>query len=91
MAAHKSKLGRLHELVAEAYTSAIEVDIEEKIFNPAMLAAAAKFLKDNEISAEVKSDDDLSALRNKLADAAKERRNAGAAILRLASGDDMEP
>lgn len=81
MAAHKSTLGALHELVAQAYTKGIELDMESEIFNPALLGSAAKFLKDNDITAEVKSDEDLGALRDKLRTAAEARTQAGQRIL----------
>lgn len=89
MAAHKSKLGALHELVADAYTKGIELDMESEIFNPALLGSAAKFLKDNDITAEVKSADDLANLRDKLQQAAAERRAAGNRILQaVGSAED---
>lgn len=62
MAANKSELDELHRLLARAFTQGIENDLEDVVFNPAFLSAAAKFLKDNEITAEVKSDEDLGAL-----------------------------
>ena len=74
MAAHQSKLGDLHELLARAYADGIQRDIEDDIFNPALLGAAAKFLKDNNITAEIQSNDDLGALRDKLKAAADARR-----------------
>lgn len=90
MAAHKSKLGELHELVAQAYAKGIELDLEEQIFNPALLSAAAKFLKDNEITAEIKSDDDLSALRDKLKQANANKQAAGQRILKAVGAEDIE-
>lgn len=81
MAAHKSELGELHSLVTRAYKKGIELDLEDDIFNPALLGGAAKFLKDNEITADVKSDDDLSELRDKLVKAAAAKRQAGGRIL----------
>lgn len=91
MAAHKSKLGALHELVTRAFSEGIELDLKDDIFNPALLSAASKFLKDNEISADVKADDDLAELRQKLVLAAQERREAGKNILRAVGAEDLEP
>lgn len=90
MAAPKDKLGKLHELVTTAYTTAIESDMEVEVFNPALLSAAAKFLKDNEVTAEIKSDDDLGSLREKLRAAAEARAQAGQRTLQAvrAVGDD---
>lgn len=90
MAAHRSKLEKLHERVAEAYAKGIELDMDENIFNPALLSAAAKFLKDNEISADVKSDDDLGLLRSKLVDAAKARAEASGRILYAVNAEAKE-
>lgn len=89
MAAHKSQLGELHALIATAYTKGIELDMGDDIYNPALLSAAAKFLKDNEITADIKSDDDLGALREKLKQAAEAKREAGQRILK-AVGDGVE-
>lgn len=74
MAANKSELDELHRLLTRAFTQGIENDLEDGVFNPAFLSAAAKFLKDNEITAEVKSDEDLSALRAALRESSRARR-----------------
>lgn len=92
MAAKKDDLGALHKLVAKAYKSGIEVDMEDGIYNPALLSAAAKFLKDNEITAEIKSDDDLASLRDKLRQNAEDARSKGRQLLSVANGlQDFEP
>jgi hypothetical protein len=91
MAAPKADLGALHALVTRALTEGLELDLRENIFNPALIGAATKFLKDNEITADVKSDDDLAGLRKKLMDAAAEKREAGQRILQAVGNGDMEP
>lgn len=90
MAAKKGELGALHRLVTEAYTKGIEMDMEEDIFNPSLLAGAVKFLKDNEITADIKEDDDLKTMRDKLIQAAEERRARNAGKLLKAVGYDCE-
>ena len=85
MAATKDKLGALHSKVAEALTKGIDADLEDDIVNPALIGAAIKFLKDNEITAEIKSDDDLSAMREKLI-AAEEARKKKALALVVSGG-----
>ena len=87
MAATQSKLGELHELLAEAFTSSIKLDMDEQLCNPALLSAAAKFLKDNEITADLKEADDLAELRDRLAAAARERRASGARILQAVENE----
>jgi len=88
MAAHKSELNKLHALVAKALSEGIERDLGDKFVNPALVGAAIKFLKDNEISADVKTDDDLSTLRTKLVAAAEARREAGQRILKAVGDED---
>ncbi len=88
MAAPKARLGELHRKVTEAYITGIDRDLEDEIFNPALLSGAAKFLKDNEITAEIKSDDDLSTMREKLV-AAEVQRKEKARLLLFSAGSDM--
>lgn len=54
--------------------------------SPAMLAAVAKFLKDNDIGFESDEIDELSATAQRLADKAEKRKRAG-----LMSLSDVEP
>lgn len=84
MAAPKARLGELHRKVTEAYIAGIDADMEDDIFNPALLSGAAKFLKDNEITAEIKSDDDLSTMREKLVAAEEERKKKARGLLHIA-------
>ena len=87
MAATQSQLGELHELLARAYRTGIEADMDEQLYNPALLSGAAKFLKDNEITADLKEADDLAELRDRLAAAARERRASGARILQAVENE----
>lgn len=91
MAAPKADLGTLHALVTKALTKGLELDMEEDIYNPALIGAATKFLKDNEITADIKTDDDLSAMRKKLVEASEAARQNGKRILAAVGTDDMEP
>lgn len=82
-------LGKLHKLVAEAYTERIKQDLEDKLpTDAATLAGAAKFLKDNNITADPADKDDLDAMREVLAKQAQARRQRGAAVLHLAKSED---
>lgn len=84
-----SALGKLHKLVAEAYTERIKQDLEDKLpTDAATLAGAAKFLKDNNITADPADKDDLDAMREVLAKQAQARRQRGAAVLQLAKSGD---
>lgn len=47
MAATESKLGKLHELLADAYIN----ELKGEEITPALLTSVAKFLKDNGIEA----------------------------------------
>lgn len=65
MAAKESRLSQLHELVAEVF--AIELtrtdeDGKPVAVSPAMLAAAAKFLKDNGIDCDPTENEKLKKL-----------------------------
>ena len=84
-----SALGKLHKLVAEAYTERIKQDLEDHLpTDAATLAGAAKFLKDNNITADPADKDDLDAMREVLAKQARARRQRGAAVLQLAKSED---
>lgn len=83
MASTEKRLGDLHKVLAEELIAAInghEEVIEEKDAegavkttkrivkaSPAVLAVAAKFLKDNAITADVEQNDDLATLKGQLA------------------------
>lgn len=81
-AASKATLEELHALVARSYTERITMDIEDKVpTDAATLAGAAKFLKDNNISADPADSDDLSKLREKLIE---QRKGRGGSVVALA-------
>jgi len=80
MAAKVSDLDRMHELVTKAINLGLDADIEDQIVNPALINAAIKFLKDNEITKDIAEDDDLQTMRNKLVEAAEKRRQKAAGL-----------
>lgn len=87
-AATLGELQELHRLIAKSLNQRIEQDIEDNIpTDAATLGAAIKFLKDNSVTADPADADDLSALRDKLAKQAKERRERGSNVVALASAD----
>lgn len=83
MASTEKRLGDLHKALAEELIEAIkgreEVTEEEGADGavkrtkrvvkaaPAVLAVAAKFLKDNAITADIEQNDDLATLKDQLA------------------------
>ena len=68
--ATEDQLGALHKLVAEIYHQEL---LKEEIA-PALLTSAAKFLKDNDITAIVEQDSNLSAIDD-LLKAKRNKRN----------------
>lgn len=86
-AATVGELGELHRLVARAYRERIAQDLEDKLpTDAATLAGAAKFLKDNSITADPADSDDLGDLRKQLAaqaEARRKRKVSGAAVMQL--------
>lgn len=75
MAAKESRLSQLHELVAETFTTELSRTDEKGepvAVSPAMLAAAAKFLKDNGIECDPKENEALK----KAAEAARKHLDA---------------
>jgi uncharacterized protein YaaQ len=88
-AATLGELEELHRLVTRSYTDRIQQDLEDKLpTDAATLAGAAKFLKDNNITADPADKDDLDAMREVLAKQAQARRQRGAAVLQLAKSED---
>ena len=86
-AATLGELQELHRLIAKSLNQRIEQDIEDNIpTDAATLGAAIKFLKDNAVTADPADSDDLSKLRDKLADQAK-RRRTGSNVVALATAD----
>lgn len=87
-AASKSALEELHAAVAQSLKSRIEQDMQDNLpTDAATLGAAIKFLKDNNISADPADSDDLSELRDKLAQQAAARRKTVGNVVALASSD----
>lgn len=99
--ATEKKLGALHGAVAEVLTSQILHQQEETVFDsdgeevgtgemvytatPATLAAAIKFLKDNQITCDVETDTNMNNLREALANKQRHSRltDAGKAALKV--------
>lgn len=80
MTASKEELGALHKLVTAAYAGEIKTCLKEEVaVPPALLSGAAKFLKDNEITADPAENKDMRDLQNRLkeASASREQRRSG--------------
>lgn len=95
------KLGDLHGAVATVLTSQILHQQEETVFDgdgeevgtgklvytatPATLAAAIKFLKDNQITCDIETDTNMNNLREALANKQRHSRltDAGQAALKV--------
>lgn len=85
MTASKEDLGALHRLVTRAYIGEIETCLEEEVMvTPALLSGAAKFLKDNEITADPADKKDLRDLQSRLKEAAGGRDSKRGAVLAFA-------
>jgi len=83
-----AELQELHQLVAKSLNKRITLDMEDNIpTDAATLGAAIKFLKDNAVTADPSDSDDLSDLRKKLTEQAKERRARGSNVVELATAD----
>lgn len=99
--ASEDKLGALHNAVAQVLTAQVSHQVEETTFDeegnevgtgvmvytapPATLAAAIKFLKDNQITCDVEVDENMNNLREALAKKQKHSRltDAGKAALKV--------
>lgn len=94
MAATEDKLRKLHELVADSFINRIEDDINDNLpTDAATLAAAAKFLKDNNVSADPVDNGQLDELRKKMTERSAANKNAQASNIvaladRLKSGTE---
>lgn len=87
------ELEELHALVTKSYTTRIQQDLEDDIpTDAATLSGAAKFLKDNAITADPADKADLKGLQEQLKAAAEERRKrAGSGkILDLVRNDEQD-
>lgn len=90
--ASAAMLHALHGAVAQSFLKRLEQDAEEGMpTDAATLSAMIKFLKDNNVSADPASTDDLKELRTGLADQLAEQRRKRAAqreaALQLAEKD----
>ena len=92
MATKAASLGRLqalHALLTDAYTDILEQNAEDNIpTDAATLSSIAKFLKDNNVSADPADADDLKDLRQKLLAQSAARKEAGKSILELVDADE---
>lgn len=86
MAGSLEKLGRLHELITDSFIARIEDDMNENLpTDAATLAAAAKFLKDNDVSADPAEAGKLDELREQMIKRSKENKaNQASNIVDLA-------
>ena len=83
-AATLGELEELHKLVTRSYTERIQQDLDDGLpTDAATLSGAAKFLKDNAITADPADQDDLAQLRENLKRQAEERRKAGRGVVEL--------
>ena len=65
-AASESKLGALHDKLADLFNEALDIMAESQEYNPQMVNAARAFLKDNDIVCVPVADNRMSKLGNKL-------------------------
>lgn len=87
-AATTEALQELHSTVAKSLSTRISQDMEDGIpTDAATLGAAIKFLKDNNISADPASDDNLDDLREQFIKQREQRRKSAAQAIQLAAGD----
>lgn len=87
-ASSKTELEALHRLITQSYTTRIEMDLRDEIpTDAATLSGAAKFLKDNEITADPADKEDLSILQKQLKAAADARRVRNGSLLSAVKND----
>lgn len=102
--ATESALGEMHMMVTKVLTAQVSRQEEEEAFNadgelvasgnmiytapPATLAAAIKFLKDNQITTDIEIDNNMSNLRDALSKKQKHSRlsDGKAAALSIVEG-----
>lgn len=88
MTATKDELGALHRLVTKAYIGEIQTCLDEEVMvTPALLSGAAKFLKDNEITADPADKKDLRDLQSRLKDAAAGRDAKRSNVLQMVQNE----
>ncbi|QQO90860.1 terminase A [Pseudomonas phage Misse] len=88
-----AELEALHALVTKSYSTRITEDLADGIpTDAATLSGAAKFLKDNAITADPADKSDLKGLQEQLKAAAEERRKRAKAgkVLDLVRTDEQE-
>lgn len=87
-ASSKAELEELHRLITQSYKTRIQMDLKDEIpTDAATLSGAAKFLKDNEITADPADKEDLAALQKQLKAAAEARRVKNGSLLRAVDND----
>jgi len=87
-AASVGELGLLHKLLAKSFKERLEADMQDNIpTDAATLGALAKFLKDNSVTADPASADDLGVLRAKLQEQSAARRARVGNVISLAGSD----
>lgn len=87
-ATDKASLEALHQLVTRAYSTEIALALKEEAPpNPALLAGAAKFLKDNDVTADPADKEDLKSLQSQLKAAAEARRIRKRPLLEVVKED----
>lgn len=91
-AASKSRLAELHVMFTEALIEEVQDAKRDKCPLPAAdKSVIAKFLKDNDITADADSTE-FQALRDEFEDELEAKRKAKAqSILQRVSGDDSDP
>lgn len=75
MAGSLERLGKLHDLVTESFINRINEDMEDNLpTDAATLAAAAKFLKDNNVSADPAETGKIDELRELMIQRSKQNK-----------------
>lgn len=90
-----AELEELHALVTKSYATRIQQDLEDDIpTDAATLSGAAKFLKDNAITADPADKADLKGLQAQLREAGEQRSRKAAStrsnVLDLVRKDEQE-
>lgn len=86
-----AELEELHALVTRSYSARITEDLADGIpTDAATLSGAAKFLKDNAITADPADKADLKGLQAQLKQAAEERSKRAGKVLELVRQDENE-
>lgn len=84
-------LRELHQLITRSFKTRIEQDLDDNIpTDAATLGAAAKFLKDNAVTADPADKEDLDDLRKKLSEAAQRRTKRVGSVLQLVQEDQED-